>query len=147
MDEKADDLGVSAISCDARRSPARPGERRSAAARPTSEANRFSQSMEVFMTVRSLTHVALVAALALAPMTSVVLAADNSVKVLKPASPTPELKLKGNATAPDVHCSTVPSQTLQPCTGDFKAWCELVGGTYGETANPDVEACFHRNEW
>lgn len=97
------------------------------------------------MTVRYLTLLALIGALGLAPVAPAALADGTAVKVQNPVR---ELQLKANTTTkPDVHCSTVPSQTLQPCTGDFKAWCELVGGTYGETANPDVDACFHRNEW
>lgn len=99
------------------------------------------------MTIRSMmSHAAVLAFVASLTLAPAAIAADNSAKVKTPASPT--LQLKANtSTKPDVHCSTVPSQTLQPCTGDFKAWCELVGGTYGETANSDVNACFHRNEW
>lgn len=103
------------------------------------------------MTVRSMTCqagiLALAATLTLGLVPPAAHAADTSVKVLAPRTPTPELQLKGNATAEDVHCSTVPSQTLQPCTGDFKAWCKVVGGTYGGTGSPGVDACFHRNEW
>ncbi|WP_320502697.1 hypothetical protein [Dongia rigui] len=92
----------------------------------------------------------LAAALTLSPLAMAHEAmADGSVKVVPPTNPSADLQLKsaGGGVKPDVHCSTVPSQTLQPCTGDFKAWCKAVGGTYGSTANKEVDACFSTNEW
>lgn len=98
------------------------------------------------MTILSTTYQAGILALAASLAFTPAFAEDAPVKIRTPAAQPLQLKAD-TATKPDVHCSTVPSQTLQPCTGDFKAWCELVGGTYGETANSDVNACFHRNEW
>jgi hypothetical protein len=89
------------------------------------------------------------AALLLSPVTLSQVALADGIKTLSPANPGADLQIKarGGGVIPGVHCSTGPSQTLQPCNGDFKAWCKLVGGTYGSTSNPGVDACFSSSEW
>lgn len=67
-----------------------------------------------------------------------------------PPPPAAQLNLKANGTGvqPDVYCSNkAGNQHFVPCDIIFAKYCKAIGGTYGSTANPDYNACFHRSEW